>query len=172
MRWEALFSDLEGQLGSARDEQWRTEVSERTRGERAAIDLPSRIAAARGSSLALELADGESVTGVVEDTARGWLLVVDATAREHLVPMHAVAVVRGLTGSAHHITEVERRLGLSHALRALSRDRARVRVRTTGGEVHGVIAAVLADHMDVATDVADRRRVSVPFAAILEVVSA
>ncbi|MFW2513136.1 hypothetical protein ACNI3K_05105 [Demequina sp. SO4-13] len=172
MRWEALFSDLEGQLGSAREDEWRAEVSERTRGERIAVDLASRIAAAQGTTLGLVLLDGERITGEVEDSARGWLLLVDAAAREHLVPIQAVASVTGLGRAAHHVTEVERRLGLSHVLRALSRDRSRVRVRTVGGEVHGVIGAVLADHVDVTMDGPGGGRVSVPYATVLEVVSA
>lgn len=172
MRWEALFSDLEGQADAARGDEWRAEVSERTRGERAAVDVASRLAAARGAVVELVLADGGRVSGTLRDSTRAWVLVAGDVAREHLVPVPAIASVSGLPGAAHHVTEVERRLGLSHALRALGRDRARVRVRTAAGEVHGLIAAVLADHLDVATDGPDGRRVSIPFAAVLEVVSA
>ncbi|MFN3866552.1 MAG: hypothetical protein ACK4MD_07540 [Demequina sp.] len=172
MRWESLFSDLEGQAAAVRDDEWRAEVSERTRGERAAVDLSSRIAAARGAAVTIVLSDGSRVAGVLEDSTHAWLLVVESVNREHLVPLHAVVSVTGLSGPAHHTTEVERRLGLSHALRALSRDRARVRVRTAGAEVHGVIARVLADHIDVATDEGRGGPVAVPLGAIVEVVSA
>lgn len=171
MRWEALFSDLEGQMDAARDGEWRAEVSERTRGERGAVDLASRIAAARGSDVSLVLGDGERVAGTVADSGQEWVLVVDAGARQHLVAIAAVATISGLRGAAHHVTEVERRLGISHVLRALSRDRARVRVRTIGGEVHGIIAAVLADHIDVIAEPSDPRRIAVPIAALTEVVS-
>lgn len=172
MRWESLFGDLEGQMAAARGDEWRAEVSDRTRGERAAVDLPARIAASQGSELTLVLIDGERVSGALEDSAHDWLLLVDPGGRQHLVPTAAIASVSGLSASAHHLTEVERRLGVSHALRALSRDRARVRVRTMGGELHGVIAAVLADHIEVAMEGGDRPRSAVPLAALVEVVSA
>ncbi len=171
MRWDALFDDLEGQLGAARGDEWRAEVSERTRGERAAVDLASRLAGARGSEISVALSDGERVSGALSDSGSGWLLLVDAGARQHLIAEGALVTVTGLQGAAHHVTEVERRLGLTHVLRALSRDRARVRVRTAGGEVHGVIAAVLGDHIDVVADATSRSRVAVPLAAIVEVVS-
>ena len=171
MRWDALFDDLEGQMAAAHDDDWRAEVSERTRGERAAVDLPARIAGAQGTSVSVVLSDGEVLLGVVTDSAHAWVLLVDEGGREHLVPMAAIASISGLSGAAHHVTAVERRLGLSHALRALSRDRARVRVRTRGSETHGVIAAVYADHIDLMTDAHHRHPVAVPIAGIVEVAS-
>lgn len=158
-------------MAAAHDDDWRAEVAERTRGERTGIDLPSRIAAAQGASLSIVLSDGTVLAGVVTDSAHAWLLLVDAGGREHLVPMAAIASVDGLSGAAHHVTEVERRLGISHALRALSRDRARVQVRTRGSETHGVIAAVFGDHIDLVTDAPHRHRLAVPTAAIIEVAS-
>lgn len=158
-------------MDAAREDDWRAEVSERTRGERAEVDLPSRIVAAAGARLSVSLRDGTTVAGTVTDCAQSWLLLVDDSARQHLVPMGAVAIVSGISGAAHHLTEVERRLGLSHVLRALSRDRARVRVRVAGGELTGVIGGVRADHIDISTDESVRRLAAVPLAAILEVVS-
>ncbi len=170
MRWEDLFSDFEGQWNAAQEEDWRAQVAERTRGERGAVELSARVMAARGSEVFLTLLDGEMLKGELTDCTHTWLLIVDLGHRQHLVPAHAVAMVRGLDHVGRTLSEVERRLGLSHVLRVLSRDRVRVRVRTVGGEVHGVIATVQADHIDVAGD--GPLRTSVPFAQIVEVVSA
>lgn len=158
-------------MAAARDDEWRAEVSERTRGERAAVDLPSRIAGAKGATLTVMLRDGERVTGELLDCAHTWLLLGAEGGRQHLMPVTSLTWVSGLGVSGRQVTEVERRLGITHALRALSRDRARVRVRVSGGEVHGVIAAVLADHIEVTTDRPGKTRVAVSLTAVLEVVS-
>lgn len=169
MRWDALFSDYEGQMNAARDDNWRAEVADRTRGERAAVGLAARLSGAQGSALSFTLVNGETVTGHVRDSAHAWVLVEDDVSRNHLIPAAAITAVRGVGPVAQHLSEVERRLDLTHALRALSRDRVRVRVRTTGGEVAGMIAAVHADHVDVAERA--RERVSVPLAQIIEVMT-
>jgi hypothetical protein len=62
-------------------------------------------------------------------------------------------VVAGLGTRAAELTEVERRLGLGHALRALARDRARVVVSTLSGDVTGIIGAVGADFIELSTGV-------------------
>lgn len=169
MRWDALFSDYEGQMNAARDDNWRAEVADRTRGERAAVDLAARISGAHGHVVSVTLIDGETVTGHVRDSAQSWVLLEDDGARNHVVPAHAITAVQGLSAVAHHLSAVERRLDLTHALRALSRDRVRVRISTAGSEVRGIIAAVHADHLDIAEQ--SRERVSVPFARIIQVVT-
>lgn len=169
MRWDALFSDYEAQMTAARDDNWRAEVADRTRGERAAVELAARLNAATGRELSFTLVDGHTVTGYVRECAHSWVLLEDDVARNHLVPATAIAAVRGVGPLAQHLSEVERRLDLTHALRALSRDRTRVRVRTVGSEALGVIAGVHADHIDVAE--AAGKRASVPLTQIIEVVT-
>lgn len=169
MRWDALFSDYEGQMNAARDDDWRAEVADRTRGERAAVELAARLSGAQGAPVSLTLLDGHSVMGDLRDCGQSWVLVEDDAARSHLVPMAAITAVRGVGAVAHHLSEVERRMDLTHTLRALSRDRVRVRVRTLGTELVGMIAAVHADHIDVAEH--SRERVSVPLGHLMEVVT-
>jgi len=171
MRWDHLFADLEGQLSAASVAQFNAEVSELTRGERAAVELSARMKASVGSQVRLMLRDGDYVEGDVKDASAQWLLVSSARSH-HVVPLHAVMTVTGLGVRAAPMTEVERRLTLGHAMRALSRDRARVAVHTDAGLCTGVIGAVGADHMDVATSVGSRSQVTVPFAAIVQVRSA
>lgn len=171
MRWDNLFSDLEGQLTAASTAQFSAEVSELTRGERAAVELAARFKATRGERARLELSDGDFVEGEVSEASALWVLVTSG-AREHVVPLAAVMSVSGLSTRAAPLREVDRRLSLGHAMRALSRDRARVVVQTYAGAHAGVIGAVGADHMDVATALGDRAQVTVPFAAIVQVRSA
>ncbi len=87
--------------------------------------MAERLLTARGKPVALTLRHGETVHGVVVDAAVQWLLL-GATGPQTLVPMRAVALVTGLPPRTSHVSEVERRLGIGHALRALARDRARV----------------------------------------------
>ena len=169
MRWENLFSDLEGQLSSERDAQFQADVAELTRAERASVDLASRLVASRGMDLRIGLVGGEAIADVVTDASAQWLLL-GASSTQTLVPLTAIASVHGLAARTAVVTEVERRLSLGHALRALSRDRARVVANTAGGDVSGVVGAVGADHVDIATS--DSVAVTVPFAAIRWVRSA
>ena len=169
MRWDALFSDYEAQMNAALGDNWRAEVADRTRGERAAVELVARLSGARGQALSFTLVDGQAVTGHLRDCAATWVLVEDDVSRSHLVPAGAITTVRGVGAVAQHLSHVEQRLDIAHALRALSRDRARVRVRTVGGDVVGIIAGVYADHIDVAEPAG--QRASVPLAQIIEVVA-
>ncbi|MBC7298201.1 MAG: hypothetical protein H5T82_04835 [Demequina sp.] len=169
MRWDDLFSDLEAQLSAAQDAQFQADVSDLTRSERASIELAERLLTARGQSVALTLRDGEMVRGVVVDAAVQWLLL-EAGGPQTLVPMRAVALVSGLPPRTSHVTEVERRLGIGHALRALARDRARVIVDFGVGEVTGLIAIVGADYVEVSTSVGAMS--AVPIDAIMRVRSA
>jgi len=169
MRWDDLFSDLEAQLGAAHDAQFQADVSDLTRSERASIELAERLLTARGRSVALTLRDGDMVHGVVADAAVQWLLL-GASGPQTLVPMRAVALVSGLPPRTSHVTEVERRLGIGHALRALARDRARVIVDFGAGEVTGLIAVVGADYVEVSTTVGSMS--AVPIDAIMRVRSA
>lgn len=152
MRWNDLFADLEAQLSAAQDAQFQADVSDLTRSERASIDLAQRLLTARGQSVVLTLRDGEVVRGVLVDAAAQWLLL-GTSGPQTLVPMRAVALFAGLPPRTSHVTEVERRLGIGHALRALARDRARVIVDYGAGQVTGLIAVVGADYVEVSTSV-------------------
>lgn len=149
MRWDDLFADLEGQLAAAESVQFRSDVAEMTRAERATVDLSARIAASKGAEIGLTLVSGEKLSGLVADCAGQWLLI-RAGAQQVLVPLAAVAAVQGLAEKAGLVSEVARRLSLGHVLRALARDRAHVMARTLGGDVPGVIRSVGADHLDIA----------------------
>ncbi len=173
MRWEALFDDMEAQLAAARTAALRADVAELTRAERATVGLVDRLRAAQGSAVALRLAAGEPLRGTLVDVAHEWVLLDLGGAQRALVPVGAVVAVGGLGAHAAPAAgAVERRLGLGHALRALARDRAVVRVGVAGDEVVGRLDGVGADHVDVGgLDGAPGRRPvwTVPFAAITTV---
>lgn len=174
VRWETLFADLEAQLTAAERAEADAEVAELTRGQWARTALADRLRASAGQPLRLVLAGGERVAGSCADIAPEWLTLA-GEAGPVLVPLHAVAWVDGLGRSvAPPAGQVLRRLGLGAALRALARDRAGVRVLTSGGTVTGTIDRVGADHLDLAEHApGEPRRASavrgvltVPFAAL------
>lgn len=169
MRWNDLFADLEAQADAVGHAQFDADVRDMTRSERASIELASRLMHARGTSVTVTLLDGDTAQGVLVDAAAGWVLL-GASGPQTLVPLSAVALVSGLGPRTAELSEVDRRLGIGHALRALARDRARVVVTTAAGQTSGVIGAVGADYVEVSTAVG--AAVVVPLAAIMSVRSA
>jgi hypothetical protein len=173
MRWDDLFADLAGQLEAGLGAERAELVAELTRAEGAGIALADRCRAHRGA-LRLSLVDGEVLTGEVTDAGPDWLLV-SAAPHEHLVPLSAVASAAGLTERAAASEGVPfARLGITSALRALARDRQVVRVVALGTELVGMVAAVGADHLDVAPIASDTMRptgdrVTVPLRALVRV---
>lgn len=200
MRWDELFADLEAQQTELARQERELEVAEHTRAERGQITLTDRLVAAEEAraGLRLRVAGQGWVTGRVRDVGDGWLVVDQSTLDQHsgadrhagartrsdpapgselLVVLAAVTAVEGLRHrvAGSQATAPGRRLGLRSALRALSRDRAVVRLHTTDGDhLTGTIDRVLADHLDLArhSESEARRRaevrgvVSVPSAAL------
>ncbi len=165
MRWNDLFADLEGQLSAAASAQFKAEVSELTRAERAQVDLAARVMGNKGDHITVAVGLQAPVKGVISDAAAQWMLIT-SDARQYVIPMAAVQTITGLSAASIPVSDVERKLSLGHVLRALSRDRARVVVATGTANVSGLIASVGADHFDVATTVGDGQRVTVPFHAV------
>ncbi|HSO64722.1 MAG TPA: hypothetical protein VLQ78_06440 [Ornithinibacter sp.] len=181
MRWEGLFADLEGRLAAEERRELDDEVAERTRRERALVELGARLSAAVGAPLRLGLVGGLLLQGELIDVGDGWVLVrAGATAREVLVPTSAIATLTPL-GRESEPGRVARRFALGSALRALSRDRATVGVTLVGGGplLVGTIDTVGADHLDLAEhpEGVPRRQenvravTTVPFGALLSVES-
>jgi hypothetical protein len=180
VRWDALFADLEAQLDREREAEQDAEVAERSRAEWARTALADRLRAHEGAELGLLLAGGHRVAGTCVDVGAEWLVLAVGPAQA-LVPLHAVVAVSGLSRRvAPPPGVVLRRLGLGHALRALARDRAGVRLVTAGGDLTGTIDRVGADHLDLAEHPAGEARragavravLAVPFAALRAVHSA
>jgi len=150
MRWDQLFEDLEAQLVAQERRERDSEVADRTRRERAGVELGARFASAVGSTLRLRLLSGVQVDGKLLDLGEDWLLLELATGREAVVPMRSVTGIVGLPAraSAEHTA---RRFALGYALRGLSRDRVAVALTDTSGQVlTGTIDVVGADSLDLA----------------------
>ena len=175
MRWDRLFDDLEAQLGAEERRERDSEVADRTRRERASVELGARFAAAVGHVVRLRLVTGALVEGVLVDLGEDWLLLRPAAGREAVVPLTAVVGVFGLAPRAS-AERTARRFGFGYALRGLSRDRAHVALTDTSGQVvTGTIDGVGADFLDLAEHALgeDRRaenvrgRHTVPFRAVV-----
>ena len=152
MRWQALFSDLEGQAEAWDRAELDAEVRDRTRRETALVLAVDRLRASTGGPVVLTVAGAGRVTGRLASAGAQWLLLEEAGGREVLVPWAAVLAVGGV-GRQVEPPEgaVGRRLDLRWALRGLARDRAAVQVvLTDGSSLAGTVDRVGADHLDLA----------------------
>lgn len=174
MRWDRLFDDLEAGFESDAARERAAEVADRTRRERAQIDLQSRLLASVGAGPVVARLPGRSLQGAVLDVGPDWLLLTSGVERSVLVVTSAVVSLSGLADGAAAPSVVAKRFGLGAALRAISRDRAPVEVAARGLRFVGTIDVVAADHLELAEhapDVARRDRDVialhvVPFAAL------
>ncbi len=180
MRWHRLFDDLGAQLAALELQERAAEVAEHVRAERGQIELVHRLAADPNAPVRLRVRGVGWIDAHLSDVGRDWILAQGEgsgrTGRELLIPLSAVSAVEGLATRADPREQVaSRRFGLRHALRAVSRDRARVRVHDLDGDhVTGTVDAVLADHLDLARHADDeprraaavRGRVSLPYSAL------
>lgn len=177
--WEELFADLEAQWDAQLRLELDAEVADRTRRERALVDLVSRLAASLGSPLTVRLVAGPPVSGVVADVGDGWLAVTSGR-RSVLLVLDAVVGLEGLARGADPATTA-RRFGVGYALRGISRDRAVVTVLDrAGGTLTGTVDRVGADHLEVSMHHADeprrpanlRGRRTVPLTGLVSVTTA
>jgi hypothetical protein len=164
MRWDRLFDDLEAQLAVDEARGRDAEVADRTRRERALLDVHTRLLANVGAThVGLRLRE-HVVPGRLVDVGPDWALVETAADRPVLVALAAVRAMTGLVPGARTPSVVARRFGLGAALRAVSRDRAVVEVVDVDGHAStGTIDVVGSDHLELAQHAADepRRRANV-----------
>ena len=168
--WEGLFADLEAQFDAQERLELDAEVADRTRRERALVDLHSRLVGHVGRPLVVRLVTGARLEGQLEDVGDGWVLLGGA-----VLLLRAVDSWTGLSQRPHDASRA-RRFAVGHVLRGLARDRAVVRVLDrSGGTVTGTIDRVGADHLDLAEHAPDEPRRtasvrsvrSIPFEALV-----
>ncbi|MGO4359602.1 MULTISPECIES: hypothetical protein [unclassified Terrabacter] len=159
MRWDRLFDDLEAQLALDDVRELEAEVADRTRRERALLDVHTRLLANVGAThVGLRVRD-RVLAGRLVDVGPDWALVETAPGRPVLVALPAVRAVSGLAPGARTPSVVARRFGLGAALRAVSRDRAVVEVVDVDGHAStGTIDVVGSDHLEIAEHAADEAR--------------
>ena len=152
-RWDALFTDLEGEFAAADAADLRSEVADRTRREYAALRLVDRLRPALDHQIRLVLPAEVVVAGRLCDLGSDWVLVAEATGSA-LVPLAHVRSVAGLSSaSAAPGSEgrVAAALDLRHALRRLARDRAEVVITTVDRIVmSGTLDRIGADFVEIA----------------------
>ncbi|GAA5114968.1 hypothetical protein GCM10023339_21210 [Alloalcanivorax gelatiniphagus] len=175
MSWEhelfALFDDLEGQAAATWAAEREAELADRARSEYGSVTLASRLMASRGQDVALDLPHVGRLEGRLARVGEGWCLVA-GRGQEWVVPVHAVAAVRG--ASERSVPEVAwspvDRLGLRAALRRLADGGARCLLHVADGARHeAYVERVGADFLE-ARDAAGGLLV-VPYAALLAVQS-
>jgi hypothetical protein len=167
MRWEVLFDDLQAQLEAAERAEDDDLVAELTEAEMGGTTLADRLRARLGGDVRLRLRSGVDVTGKVLDAAPQWLLLGDSQERRHLVPTVAVQAAWPLGPVAPEAGTVEKRLRITHALRALAREGAKVRVTCDAGDYTGWLTRVGADHVDVRPESPAPAVVTVALAAVV-----
>jgi hypothetical protein len=151
VRWERLFADLEAQYDAAADAEFSGEVADRSRREIALVPLVDRLRSTDGL-VQVGAAGCEPMEGAVASCGPDWLLLMTDANVETLVPIVAIAWVRGLNPHAEsERSVVAARLDLRYALRGLARDRAEVTVTIrTGERFTGTIDRVGADFVELA----------------------
>jgi hypothetical protein len=172
MSWEhdlfAVLDDLEAQAAGAWAAEREAELADRARTEYASVTLASRLMAARGEHVVLELAHAGRVEGRLVRVGEGWCLVGGPrgewlVATGHLVGAH-VPGTRSVPEVAWSPVD---RLGLGAALRRLSDAGAHCLLhRADGSRRGGTLGRVGADFVEVL----DAGRVDlVPSAALVAV---
>jgi hypothetical protein len=140
VRWDDLFGDLEREWEALGEGDRRAEVAERTRAEFAQVPLVDRLRGALDRDVAVRTLSGHDLTGRLARVGADFLLL-GAPRREWVVPVHALAAVRGLAPQsvdADLAGPVAARLGLASMLRRVAADRSVVAVVPADGRVLSV----------------------------------
>lgn len=138
------------------------EIAEHTRAARGSVELVDALAADRGASVRVQARALGLVAGTIADVGMDWFTVdtdVEGPSRRRsvLLPLSSVRSVTGLSGFVDQRGSASaRRFGLRLALRALSRDRATVRVHLEDYTVLGTIDRVGQDHINISEHPDDR----------------
>jgi hypothetical protein len=181
MRWDALFADLDAQAEALEHAERAGEVDERARMEMAALGLLERLRPAVGAGVRLHCTGPLTLGGVLGRVGPDWLLVDEGAGREALVALAAVQGVSGLSrlsAAPDSMPVVESRLGLSHVLRGVARDRSSVRIcRTDASVIDATIDRVGTDFLEAAVHPAGEPRrhtavrdvILIPYAALAAV---
>ncbi|ANH36584.1 hypothetical protein I601_0130 [Nocardioides dokdonensis FR1436] len=155
MAWEeelfAILDDLEQQAEAMFDAERSLELTDRSRAAYADVTLASRLMAATGAEVVLDVRGAGVVSGRLERVGAGWLLV-RGPAQDWVVRTAAVSVARDLP--ARSVPEVAwprvARLGVSSALRRLADAGERCVVHLVDGARHeGVPTRVGADFVEL-----------------------
>lgn len=162
VRLDALFEDLESQFDAMQDGELLTEVADRIRAEVGRITVLDRLRGAVGTVIRIDLGSGHRVEGKLNRVGKDCVLIEGDRCDEWLVPAAALNGIHGLGPWAEPATGVvAARLGLTHLLRGIARDRSPVTVFCGSAEtapVTGTIDRVGADFVELAEHPLDAPR--------------
>ncbi|MDO5049529.1 MAG: hypothetical protein Q4D87_06580 [Actinomycetaceae bacterium] len=148
MEFEEIIADLVREQAAANEREVNEEVASLAEAELVSVQLSDRLAALEGKRVSLSSAFNYSVSGEVVRANPAWLLIKDREGEE-LVSVPAIALAKGLQRVGPAPSFMETRMGLTHILRKIMRERRRVRVIVGSHAPVGFIGAVYADHMDM-----------------------
>src|SRR4051812_8632101 len=100
VRWDALFTDLEGQLVAAAAAELAAEVEDRSRREVGRLHLADRARLAVGAQLSVGLGAAGVTLGTLLRAGPDWWLLDAAAGLQQLVCTQAVMWVSGLPALA------------------------------------------------------------------------
>ena len=158
MRWDALFADLSGEAEAEAEAERRSELADRIRAELGRLRLVDRLhplLAAGTVGLRIRVAGHDVLAGQLQTLGIDWLLLGQADgAAEVFVPLAAVQWLQGVGPESDEPGwegSVGARLTVRFILRRIVRDRSRVIVGLTCGDVlSGRLSRVGADHVELA----------------------
>lgn len=148
MDFEQIIADLVREQAAEADRELDEEVASLAEAELVSAQISDRLRAVEGGQVKLSSAHGYSVKGSVVRTNPAWVLLKGAEGEE-LVSIPAIALAQGLQRIAPSPSFMETRMGLTHILRRIMRERTRVRIVSGVHTLVGAIGAVYSDHMDL-----------------------
>ena len=148
MDMSAFIAELEARFEEERAQDLSELIDELTDAERASVTLAARLAGAEGE-VTLALRGGATLTGVILDSTRTWVLL-QGQRDDSLIMISAIVGAWPLGRSVARESSVRGGVGVGHVLRELGACDVGVVIESDGGDHRGIINAVYADHVDVA----------------------
>lgn len=147
-RWDRLFADLEGAVPLLEED----EIPDLVEAERVGVPLSDRLAGAAGHAVDLATSSGSRIAGTLRDAGPDWIAVAAGNTL-HIVRTGSIRWISAPDGVARPPSGGVR-VGLAALLRRVARSALPVVVDVNGTVLRGRIAAVGADHCDLATETA------------------
>ncbi len=151
MDWQDLLAELEAEAEALADRQREALAADLARDERRHVGISQRLAACIASTVSVQLASGEALTGQVDAVGSDWVLISDHH-REHVVLLSHVHSIKGLSAQAKVIS-TSRIVAFMNAhwlLVRICQQRSQVSLRLVSGELCTArIEKVGADHLDL-----------------------
>lgn len=121
MNLAAIFRDYEVQLDAQRQRDYELDAQEISRAERAKVTMADRLAAQMGTTLTVQISNGDVVRGELENLGLGWIQLHTDTGAA-LLPVASILWWEGGDAKAYvDAGSVARKLTLGYALRALAK---------------------------------------------------